>query len=83
MEQTYSGEKGTVGYKSAWVSENQMVGTGSQEVIEIRENEFMKTKMLFNGEAAENFASFTLSESDGKQLLFGICLEQKPLFMQE
>lgn len=66
MAQTYEGTKGSLGYKNAWVSENPMVGTGSQEIIEIRENEYMKTLMLFNGEAAENFASFTLTEEEGK-----------------
>ena len=65
MAQTYEGEKGTIGYKSAWKSENPMVGTGSQEIIEIRKNEYLKTKMLFNGEPTENFASFTLTETDG------------------
>ena len=66
MAQTYEGEAGTVGYKNSWESEKWMVGTGSQEIVEIRESEYMKTKMLFNGEAAENFASFTLTENDGK-----------------
>jgi effector-binding domain-containing protein/uncharacterized protein YndB with AHSA1/START domain len=66
MLQTYEGEIGTVGYKNSWVSKNQKVGTGSQEIIEIRDNEYMKTKMGFNDNAAENLASFTLTENDGK-----------------
>ena len=67
MAQTYEGEMGTVGYKNSWVSNNRMVGTGSQEIIEIRDNEYMKTKMLLNAAAAaEIFASFTLTKSDGK-----------------
>ncbi len=66
MEQSYEGEMGKVGYKNSWESENPMVGNGSQEVVEIRENEYMKTKMLFNESAEENFASFELSEDDGE-----------------
>ena len=66
MEQSYKGEKGTIGYQNSWVSENPMVGTGSQEIVEIKENEYLRTKMLFNGEEAENFASFKLSEKEGK-----------------
>ena len=65
MEQSYEGEMGKVGYKNSWKSDNPMVGVGSQEVVEIREDEYMKTKMLFNGSADENFASFTLTENDG------------------
>ena len=66
MEQTYEGEVGSVGHKNSWNSENPMVGIGSQEIIEIRENEYLKSKMLFNGEPTENFASFTLTEDEGK-----------------
>ncbi len=65
MEQTYSGEPGTLGAKSAWKSENPMVGIGSHEVIEIEENKFFKTKMLFNNDPEENFASFRLEENEG------------------
>lgn len=66
MQQQYEGEPGTVGHKNSWVSENMAVGTGSQEIIELRDNEYMKVKMLFNGSTDENFASFTLAENDGK-----------------
>lgn len=66
MQQSYDGVVGTVGYTNSWVSENPMVGTGSQEIVEIRDNDYMRTKMLFNGEEAENYASFTLVENDGK-----------------
>jgi len=65
MKQAYEGEMGTVGYKNSWKSEDWMVGTGSQEIVEIREDEYMKTKMLFNGDTAKNFASFTLTENEG------------------
>ena len=66
MEQNYEGEVGKAGYKNSWKSENPMVGIGSQEVVEIRKDEYMKTKMLFNGSDKANYASFTLTESEGK-----------------
>ncbi|MDA9782790.1 SRPBCC family protein [Vicingaceae bacterium] len=65
MEQSYEGEIGTVGYNNSWNIDNQIVGIGSQEIVDIREDEYMKTKMLFNGSLDENFASFTLTETDG------------------
>lgn len=65
MKQAYEGEVGTVGYKNSWDSEKMMVGTGSQEIVQIKQNKFMKTKMLFNGQSEVNFASFTLTENGG------------------
>ncbi len=65
IEQFYEGEIGTVGFKNSWRSENPMVGIGSQEIVEIREDEYMKTRMLFNESMDENFASFSLTENDG------------------
>ena len=35
MEKTFSGEDGTVGFVSAWKSENENVGIGEQEIIAI------------------------------------------------
>ena len=66
MQQAYEGEPGAVGHKNSWVSKNMAVGIGSQEIIEVRDNEFMKVKMFFNGSIDENLASFTLTENDGK-----------------
>lgn len=66
MEKSFSGEPGTIGAKSSWKSENPMVGVGSHEVIELEENKYFKTKMLFGESTDENYASFRLEESDGK-----------------
>tara|TARA_B110000503_G_scaffold143719_1_gene247603 strand:- start:3018 stop:4022 length:1005 start_codon:yes stop_codon:yes gene_type:complete len=66
MEQSYEGKVGEVGYKYSWKSKNPMVGIGSQEVVEIRQDEYIKTKLFFNGSADANYASFTLTENKGK-----------------
>ena len=66
MQQAYEGEPGTVGHKNSWQRENMAVGTGSQEIVGIRDNEYIKVKMFFNGSTNENLASFTLTENDGK-----------------
>lgn len=67
MKKEFSEEFGVVGSFSAWESENPNVGAGRQEVVEIRENEYMKVEMTFRdwGDAV-NYASFTLVEEDGK-----------------
>ncbi|MFT6165809.1 MAG: effector-binding domain-containing protein [Vicingaceae bacterium] len=69
MEQSYEGKIGELGYKNTWNSENWNVGIGSQEVVEIRDDEYMKTKMFFNGSAEANYASFTLTENEGKTIV--------------
>jgi len=43
---TYRGTDGTVGFVSRWEG-NEDVGIGEQEIIEISENEFIKTELRF------------------------------------
>ena len=58
---TFSGAESGVGAKIEWASEDDSVGKGSQEIIESRPNEFVKTELDFGmGEPAQ--AMFTLSE---------------------
>ena len=38
MKKTYSGEDGTVGFVSAWDSDNEDVGRGEQEILKIDQN---------------------------------------------
>jgi len=66
MVSEYTGEPGTIGYTTEWKSDNPMVGNGRQEVVEISANEFMKTKMNFEGQEGDSYASFKLTEEDGK-----------------
>lgn len=43
----YTGTDGTVGAKSAWVSEDKNVGVGEQQIVELREGESIKTEIRF------------------------------------
>jgi effector-binding domain-containing protein/uncharacterized protein YndB with AHSA1/START domain len=66
MKVEITGEMGAVGAKSQWWSNHPEVGNGSQEVVEVRPNEYLKCKMRFADWDADNFADFTLTELDGK-----------------
>ena len=51
-----------------WASDDQNVGKGSQEILESRPDEFVKTELDFGvGDAAQ--ASFTLNEENGMTTL--------------
>ncbi len=47
MKKTYRGTDGTVGFVSAWESENEDVGTGEQEIIKITEGERIDFELRF------------------------------------
>ncbi len=64
MEVEYSGEMGSIGAKSSWKSDHPEVGNGSQEVVELTENEHIKTAMRFEGWDAVSYAEFTLNETE-------------------
>ena len=65
MKSEYTGVKGTVGYKSQWWSNHESIGNGTQEIIEIIPNEYIKTVMTFGEWSEENFSEFILSENEG------------------
>lgn len=54
-----------VGAKYTWESEDENVGSGVQEIIESRENEYVNTTMSFGGMTGEYSAAFILKPSDG------------------
>lgn len=62
-----TGTPGTKGHKQEWTSEHKQVGSGSQEFVEVRPNEYLKSEMKFKDFGDEsNFADFTLKpEGDG------------------
>jgi uncharacterized protein YndB with AHSA1/START domain len=60
----YSGPESGVGAKYDWESEDENVGIGSQEILESRENEYVKTQMVF-GIEGEFFAEFILKPVEG------------------
>lgn len=47
MKKTYSGTDGTVGFVSAWDSDDKNVGKGEQEIIKIREGERIDFELRF------------------------------------
>ncbi len=47
MKKTYTGTDGSVGFISAWESENKEVGKGEQEIVKITEGERMDVKLRF------------------------------------
>ena len=57
---TYEGPAIGVGAKMSWSSENDQVGSGSMEIIETKENELVKAKMLFEGFDSNPTASYII-----------------------
>ena len=47
MKKTYRGTDGTVGFVSAWESDNENVGAGEQEILKITEGERMDFELRF------------------------------------
>ncbi|AQS39989.1 Polyketide cyclase / dehydrase and lipid transport [Shewanella psychrophila] len=47
MEKTYKGVDGTVGFVSAWKSNNEQVGVGEQEIIKIDEGKRVDFELRF------------------------------------
>lgn len=64
MIQEFSDNMGEVGSYSEWKSKHEMVGNGRQEVVEIRENEYMKAAMQFKGMDGTAHAEFILEPTD-------------------
>lgn len=62
LEPSYKGEPGTVGFIYSWKSD--IVGSGKQEIVEIKKNKLMKTKLNFEGWDKDSYATFTLTEDD-------------------
>lgn len=62
---TWSGPDEGVGAKKEWASENENVGTGSQEVIEAIPGQKVRTELYFGGFDDPAYADFILTEKDG------------------
>ncbi len=56
----FSARTSGVGAKYTWESDHSDVGTGEQEIIEVKENELVKTRMAFGGMTGTYYASFVL-----------------------
>lgn len=63
MKKTYSGTDGTVGFVSAWESENDDVGSGEQEIIKIQEGERIDFELRFKEPFESTSPAFMITES--------------------
>jgi effector-binding domain-containing protein len=65
MENEFSETMGEIGSFTAWKSDNPLVGIGRQEIIELRENEYLKFKMNFDAWPGTKYAEFIIEENEG------------------
>ena len=55
---------GGKGRGATWTWKSESQGNGKQEIIEVRENEYMKTSLNFDGWDGTNYSEFILEDSD-------------------
>jgi effector-binding domain-containing protein/uncharacterized protein YndB with AHSA1/START domain len=69
---TYSGPTSGVGAKMSWVGDPKKVPSGSQEIIEAKPNQMIKTNLDF-GDRGVSTVSFTLTpDGNGTKLTWGM-----------
>lgn len=66
MKKDYKGTDGTVGFISSWESQNKEVGTGEQEIINIREGERIDLKLRFKVPFEAQDDAYMITESAGE-----------------
>ena len=67
-----------VGAKQAWASDDPSVGTGSQEIVESRPNEYVKVRLVFGDFTSDNAAAYTLTpEGQGTRVLWSYDTDAK------
>jgi len=72
MQVTYSGADDGVGNVMEWTSDHPNVGIGRQEIIEVVENEMVRTALQFDGtHNAEAWWQLT-PEGDGTRVTWGL-----------
>ncbi len=62
MENIYTGNPGEIGHKNAWKSKSE--GSGAQEIVEIKNNEYIKSKLVFTDWDGETFTEFILKPEE-------------------
>jgi len=63
MKKTYRGTDGTVGFVSAWESDNSDVGNGEQEIIKITEGERIDFELRFMKSFESTESAYMTTES--------------------
>lgn len=66
MKKTYRGTDGTVGFVSAWESDNEEVGKGEQEIMKITEGERIDFELRFFEPFEATEPAFMSTESVGE-----------------
>ena len=66
MKKTYRGTDGTVGFISAWESQNDEVGKGEQTITALKEGERMDTELHFIEPFESRAASFMTTQANGE-----------------
>lgn len=67
---SYSGENEGAGSKMNWTSEQQTVGSGSQEITEFKPHEFIKYEIYFESQGDDpSWASFDIKENNGSSVV--------------
>lgn len=60
---SYEGPESSVGARMSWVSSDPELGSGTNEIVESRAPDLIRTRLNFGGQAAE--ATFTFVPADG------------------
>ena len=61
---SYAGPETGVGAKMSWTSTNDKVGSGTNEIIESRPSDFIRTRLAFGGQGPAE-ATFKFEPTDG------------------
>jgi uncharacterized protein YndB with AHSA1/START domain len=69
MKQEFRGIDGTVGFVSAWHSEDSGVGTGEQEIKSIREGERVEFELRFKKPFENTAMAYMTTEDTGNETL--------------
>lgn len=69
MKQEFRGTDGTVGFVSAWDSEDSGVGKGEQEIVGIKENERVDFQLRFIKPFESNAPAYMTTEGNGQQTI--------------
>ncbi len=76
----YSENMGEIGAFSKWKS--TVLGNGQQEIIELKENEYIKTEMEFEGWDGKNYAAFNLEKVEsGTKVIWNFEGAETPFYM--
>ncbi|MFM1931482.1 MAG: hypothetical protein RL226_785 [Bacteroidota bacterium] len=62
-QNTYSGAESGLGARMDWTGEK--IGTGTQEIVEVTQNEFIKIKLNFGDFPGDNYANWIFEATEG------------------